>query len=138
MSEERVIIKDDSDLVEMIMEGRELRRQYGVPEPDTTHLSDRATLKAEWERMRQARGLRQVYHIVIEPANGIYFAYALSLPGIVVHGKTPQAAREQLAQALHSYLAELHTVGRPLPPERKQVEMLEISLMMRGFSGEAQ
>ena len=36
MSEERVIIKDDSDQVEMIMEGQELRRQYGVPEPDTT------------------------------------------------------------------------------------------------------
>ncbi len=128
MSEERVIVKDDSDLVEIIMEGQELRRQYGVPEPSTTCLSDRASLKAEWQCMRQARELRQVYHIVIEPADGVYFAYALSLPGIVAHGKTPQEAREQLAQALHSYLTELYIVGGSLPPERKQVEMLEISL----------
>lgn len=128
MSEEQVIVKDDSDLVEIIMEGQELRRQYGVPEPSTTHLSDRATLKAEWQRMRQPRGLRQMYHIVIEPMDGVYFAYALSLPGIVVHGKTLQETREQLAQALHSYLSELYTVGKSLPPERKQVEMLEISL----------
>jgi len=129
MSEQEWLIKDDSDLYEMIMHDQELRRKYGVPEPDQTELSDVATLKAEWQKLRQARTTRHTYHIIIEPVDSHYRAYPLAVPEVAAQGETPQAAKEKVTEALRAYLTEMLAQGKPLPVERKFVDTVVISLV---------
>jgi len=128
VSKQKWLIKDDSDLYEMIMHGQESRRQHGVPEPDQTELSDVATLKAEWQKLRQARMARHTYYIIIEPVDSHYRAYPLAVPEVVAQGETPQAAKEKVTEALRAHLAEMLAQGKPLPIERKLVDTVVISL----------
>jgi predicted RNase H-like HicB family nuclease len=127
MTEQRALMKDDRDLFEMIRRGRELRRARGIPEPTGEFDAKEATEK--WHEMRQAWAIRrQHYYIVIEPSDGFYRAYSLTLPQVEAQGETPQAAKEKVAEALLAYLKDLLAQGQPLPVERRVVDTVEISL----------
>ena len=125
MTEQRYLIKDDSELFEMIRRGPELRREKGIAEPTETFDVKEAT--KEWHEMRKARGApRQLYHIVIEPSGSFYRASPLILPSMVAQGETPQAAKKNLVEALRTYLKELLIQGQPLPIESKIVELVGV------------
>lgn len=53
MTEQRLLIKDDSELFYIIRRGPELRRQKGIAEPTETF--DVKEASKTWHEMRQAR-----------------------------------------------------------------------------------
>jgi len=127
MTEQHYLIKDDSELVEMIQRSAQQRRQMGIPEP-TEEFNIREASN-EWHEMRKRRrGPRQLYHIVIEPAGNLYRASPLILPSVVAQGETPQAAKANVITALRSYFKKLLTQGQPLPIESKMVELVEVAM----------
>lgn len=124
----KVLFKDDRHLIEAIERGKALRHALGVPEPEESRLGNVSELKEEWQRLRRETAGRNFYYIVIEPSDGAYQAYPLTIPGIVVHGETPQAAKRELEKALRRYLADMQAQGKPLPVERKLVDAVMVSL----------
>ncbi|HID61503.1 MAG TPA: type II toxin-antitoxin system HicB family antitoxin [Anaerolineae bacterium] len=124
----KVLFKDDRHLIEAIERGRALRHAPGVPEPEDSKLGSVSELKEEWQRLRQETAGRNFYYVVIEPGDGAYRAYPLTIPEIVVQGETPQAAKRELERALHRYLADMRAQGKPLPVERKLVDAVVVPL----------
>ena len=121
-----LLIKDDTDLMEGITRRREERRAQGVPDRDEG-LSDRATLKAEWRRMQQARTVPWTYYVVIAYRNGVYHAHALSFPEVTAQGETVEAVEERMVQALRAHFAGLRARGEAVPTrEYKRVQTVEV------------
>ena len=117
-----LLIKDDTDLMEGITRRREERRAQGLSDRDEG-LSDRATLKAEWRRMQQARTAPWTYYVVIEYKAGTYHAHALSFPEVTAQGETVEAVKEEMVQALQAHFASLRARGEAVPTrEYKRVE----------------
>lgn len=122
----KISVKDDSSLFAAIRRDKKRRRELGLPDgPD--QLSDLATLKARLQEIRREKAVNS-YYIVIEPINGIYRAYALTIPHVEVQAETPQMAKEKVTEALRVHLAELLAQGKPLPVEHRLVETVTISL----------
>ena len=78
------------------------------------------------EELRSSDYPARLYHILIEPTDGAYRAYAPAVPEVVVHGDTIEAARERLITALQDYLAQRMAAGAPPPVERAQIETVVI------------
>lgn len=121
-------VKDDRSFFEMLRRERERRRALGLSdEPEET--SDPRTLKAEWERMQQARTAPGTYYIVIEYRDCAYHAHALSFPEVTAQGETVEAVKEKMVEALRVHLAGLRARGEVVPiREHKRVETVEVSL----------
>lgn len=127
MSEEKVLVKDDSDLYEWIVHGQKERRALGIPEPSETRLTAPVTAKAEWQRMQQARTAPGTYYVVIEYKNGVYRAHAFSFPEVTAQGETVEAVREAMAQALQAHFADLRARGEVVSVrEYKRVDTVEV------------
>lgn len=122
------LIKDDTELMEVITRRKEERRAQGLPDRDQG-LSDKAALTSEWHRMRQARTPIGTYYIVVEYRDCTYHAHALSFPEVTAQGETVEAVREKLAEALRAHFAGLRAGGEAVPiREQKRVETVEVSL----------
>lgn len=122
------LIKDDTELMEGITRRKEERRARRLPDRDEG-LSDPATLKAEWERIQQARTSPGTYYIVIEYRDCTYHAQALSFPEVSAQGETVDAVKEKVAEALRAHFAGLRARGEAVPiREQKRVETVEVSL----------
>ncbi len=120
------LIKDDTELMEGITRRREERRVQGLPDRDEG-LSDRATLKVEWQRMQQARTALGTYYVVIEYKNGTYHAHTLSFPEVTAQGETVEAAKEAMARALQAHFAGLRARGETFPVrEYRRVETVAV------------
>ncbi|MFQ5342011.1 MAG: type II toxin-antitoxin system HicB family antitoxin [Anaerolineae bacterium] len=126
-NEEIVLDKDDRDLVEMVKRGKEMRREKGVSESTQDYDARHATL--EWHQLRETRTPIGTYYVVIEYKDSAYCAHALSFPEVTAHGKTMEAVREKVAEALRAHFAGLRARGEVVPlRENKRVEAVEVSL----------
>jgi len=120
------LFKDDRHLIETMKRGRALCSALGIREPSKTSLGSVTELREEWQRLRQEKTSRNLYYIVIEPHDGLYWAYPLTFPEIIVQGKTPEIARRKVAEALRHHLLEIQAQGKPLPVERKIVDIVVV------------
>lgn len=126
---DKVFVKDDTELVAAVERARQEAQVLGLPEPKDTGLGDVAELKTELERLRQERRqLVRGYHVIIEPADGHYQAYAPAVPDVVGRGRTPQKAKEHLATALRLHLLVRHAQGETPPEENRLIDVVVISL----------
>jgi len=126
---EKVFVKDDADLVAAVERARKEAQASGLPEPKETRLGNIAELKAELERLRRERQqLVRAYHVIIEPVDGAYRAYAPAVPEVEGRGKTPQQAKERLATALRLHLLVRHAEGELPPEENRLVDVVVVSL----------
>jgi len=124
----KILFKDDRHLIEAIERGKALRNALGIPEPSETSLGSVAELREEWQRLRQERTAHNAFYIVIEPSDGLFRAYPLTFPEIIVQGKTPNIARRKVVEALRRRLLEVQAQGKPLPVERKVVDVVAVPL----------
>ena len=67
------------------------------------------------------------YAIVIEKAEGNYFAYVPDLPGCVATGNTVEEAKSQIREAMDFHLEGMREDGSPIPPAASRVEYVEIA-----------
>ncbi|MFQ5857248.1 MAG: type II toxin-antitoxin system HicB family antitoxin [Anaerolineae bacterium] len=120
-------VKDDRSLFEMIRRERERRRALGLPD-EPEEVSDPRTVKAEYQRMQQARTAPWTYYVVIEYRNGVYHAYALSFPEVTAQGETVEAVKAEITQALQAHFAALRARDEAVPMrEYKRVDTVEVS-----------
>lgn len=66
--------------------------------------------------------------IVIEKAADNYSAYSPDLPGCVATGKTPQEARENMAEAIKMHLQGLKEDGLPIPVPTAEAYYIGVNL----------
>ncbi|MBS1251370.1 MAG: hypothetical protein MAG451_00403 [Anaerolineales bacterium] len=126
---EQVFVKDDEHFFAMIEQLRESKRLLNLSEPAAPQVPDTQTLRAELKRMRQERRqLVRAYHVIIEPVEGRYQAYAPTVPEVVGRGKTPQKAKEHLAAALRLHLLTRHAQGETPPEENRLVDVVAVPL----------
>lgn len=70
------------------------------------------------------------YTIILHPdeeGKG-YTVIVPSLPGCITQGKTKEEAIERAKEAIAVYLDSLQAEGRPLPAERRPLEMLKVAV----------
>lgn len=67
------------------------------------------------------------YLVVVERAGSNFSAYLPDVPGCVATGKTPDAARRNIAAALKMHAAGLREDGLPLPEPTAQADMVELA-----------
>lgn len=67
------------------------------------------------------------YLVVVERAGSNYSAYLPDVPGCVATGKTPAAARRNIAAALKMHAAGLREDDLPLPEPTAQADMVELA-----------
>ena len=67
------------------------------------------------------------YAIVIEKANGSYFAYVPDLPGCVATGATAEETEKTIREAIEFHLSGLHEDGLPAPEPSSRVEYVEVA-----------
>ncbi|MFQ5854917.1 MAG: type II toxin-antitoxin system HicB family antitoxin [Anaerolineae bacterium] len=126
---EQIFVKDDEHFFAMIEQLREAQHLLNLPETERPQALDAQTLRAELERLRQERRqLVRAYHVIIEPVDGRYQAYAPAVPDVVGQGKTPQKAKEHLAAALRLHLLARHAQGETPPEENRLVDVVAVSL----------
>jgi predicted RNase H-like HicB family nuclease len=126
---EQVFVKDDEHFFAMIEQLREAKRLLNPRESEKLQAPDAQTLRAELERLHEERRqLVRAYHVIIEPVDGHYQAYAPAVPDVVGRGKTPQKAKEHLAAALRIHLLTRHAQGETPPEENHLLDVVVISL----------
>ncbi len=124
---EQLFVKNDEQFFALLEQLREIRRLLNLPED--VQVPDAKTLRAELERLRRERQqLVRAYHVIIEPVDGSYRAYAPAVPEVEGRGKTPQQAKERLATALRLHLLVRHAEGELPPEENRLVDVVVISL----------
>lgn len=70
------------------------------------------------------------FQIVIEkePEDEGYFAHSPSLPGCFGNGKTAQAAKRSMRQAIEQHLQTMIAHGDPIPRRTKRVRIEELTV----------
>lgn len=125
---EQLGVKDDRAFFESIRRERERRQALGLSD-ESEEVSDPAAVKAEWQRMQQARTAPWTYYVVIEYKNGAYHAHALSFSEVTAQGETVEAVKEAIARALQAHFAGLRARGETFPVrEYRRVETVAVPL----------
>ncbi len=65
--------------------------------------------------------------IVIEKANGNFFAYSPDLPGCIATGKTREQVTRNMYEASEMHIRGLHEDRMPIPKSRSFAEYITIS-----------